>query len=184
MIRSNVGFGIRTSTVQGPGREEVVMKQIEPYPVWIGHGGEAQDFRQLFDVGIEAVVELAAEEPSFPPRRDMIACRFPLIDGVGNPPHVLAMAIRTVAALIAAKVPLLVCSSEGMSRAPAVVAAALSSIHCEPPEECLKRITHHHPSDVCPGFWSDVTQVASRATPEVPGGPGLAPSPGVQGGAG
>ena len=144
------------------------MNQINPYPVWIGHGGEAHDFRHLFDVGIEAVVELALEEPSFPPRRDMIACRFPLIDGVGNPPHVLALAVRTVAALITAKVPVLVCCAAGMSRAPAVVAAALAAIHFEPPEECLKRVAAHHPSDVSPGLWSDIIQLAARPrTPEM-----------------
>jgi hypothetical protein len=139
------------------------MNQIEPYPVWIGHGGEGHDFQHLFDAGIEAVVELAVEEPSFPSRRDMIACRFPLIDGVGNPPHVLALAIRTVAALIAARVPLLICCGEGMSRAPAIAAAALATIEQVPPEECLKRVTHHHPSDVSPGLWSEVCQAVPRS---------------------
>jgi hypothetical protein len=141
------------------------MNQIEPYPVWIGHGGEAHDFRHLFDAGIEAVVELAVEEPSFPSRRDMIACRFPLIDGVGNPPHLLGLAIRTVASLIEAKVPVLVCCGEGMSRAPAIVAVALAATRHESPEQCLKRVTHHHPSDVSPGLWSEVCQA-------VPHGPG------------
>jgi hypothetical protein len=139
------------------------MNQIEPFLVWIGHGGEGHDFRHLLDAGIEAVVELAEEEPSFPPRRDMIACRFPLSDGVGNTPHVLALAIRTVAGLIAAKVPLLVCCGAGMSRAPAIVAAALASLHHGPPEEWLKRVTHHHPSDVSPGLWSDVCRVVQQS---------------------
>jgi hypothetical protein len=139
------------------------MNRIEPFAVWIGHGGEAPDFRHLRDTGIEAVVELAVEEPSFPPQRDMIACRFPLIDGVSNPPHVLALAIRTVAALINAEVPVLVCCGAGMSRAPAIVAGALAVIHREPPEPWLKRVTRHHPSDVSPGLWSDVCQAATRS---------------------
>jgi hypothetical protein len=146
------------------------MNQIEPYPLWIGHGGEGHDFRHLLDAGIEAVVELAEEEPSFPPRRDMIACRFPLIDGEGNPPHLLALAIQTVAALIVAKVPLLVCCGAGLSRAPAIVAAALATIHRDSPEECLKRITRHHPSDVCPGLWSDITRFTPHGLPEGGGG--------------
>lgn len=140
------------------------MNQIEPYPIWIGHGGEAHDFSRLFDMGIEAVVELAVEEPSFPSARDMIACRFPLIDGVGNAPHVLSLAMGTVAALIAAKVPLLVSCGNGMSRAPAVVAAALAAVHHEPPEECLKRVTRHHPSDVSPGLWDDVCRAAPHGS--------------------
>jgi hypothetical protein len=140
------------------------MNQIEPYQVWVGHGGESHNFRHLLDIGIEAVVELAVEEPSFPCRRDMIACRFPLIDGVGNPPHLLALAIGTVALLIEAKVPLLVCCGEGMSRAPAIVAAALAATRQESPEQCLKRVTHHHPSDVSPGLWSEVCQAVPRRT--------------------
>jgi len=141
---------------------EAAMNQIEPYPVWIGHGGEAHDFNHLFDRGIEAVIELAVEEPSFPPRREMISCRFPLIDGAGNSPHVLSLAIRTVAALIEAKVPVLVCCGAGMSRAPAVVAGSIALVQHEPPEECLKRVTRHHPSDVSPVLWSEVRQAVSR----------------------
>jgi hypothetical protein len=92
----------------------------------------------------------------------MIACRFPLIDGLGNAPHVLGLAIRTVASLIEAKVPLLVCCGEGMSRAPAIVAAALAATQHESPETWLKRVTQHHPSDVSPGLWSEVIQAVPR----------------------
>jgi hypothetical protein len=94
----------------------------------------------------------------------MIACRFPLIDGSGNPPHVLALAIQTIAALINAKVPLLVCCGAGMSRAPAVVAGALATIQHESPEACLKRVTRHHPCDVSPVLWSEVRQAAGHGT--------------------
>jgi len=139
------------------------MNQILPYPIWIGHAGEGSDFTRIFDAGIEAVVELAEEEPPAPSHRELIACRFPLIDGVGNRPEVLALAIETVARLIAAEVPTLVCCSEGLSRSPAVVAAALARVLGEPMAECLKRVTHHHPGDVLPGFWSEVT----RLPPEV-----------------
>jgi hypothetical protein len=145
----------------GTARLEAVMNLIEPYSLWIGHGGESHDFRHLLDAGIEAVVELAVEEPSFPPRREMIACRFPLIDGAGNPPHMLGLAIRTVASLIGAGVPVLVCCGAGMSRAPAVVAGALATLEGKPPEDCLKRVTHHHPSDVSPALWSDVCRACT-----------------------
>ena len=116
-----IGPGVgatRPDIVRSTDRVEGEMNLIEPYSVWIGHGGEALDLLRLLDAGIEAVVELAVEEPSFAPRRDMIACRFPLVDGVGNPPHVLTLAIRTVAALLVAKVPVLVCCGAGMSRGP------------------------------------------------------------------
>jgi protein-tyrosine phosphatase len=133
------------------------MTQITPYSLWIGHGGEEHDFPRILDTGIEAVVELAAEEPSFPTRRDLISCRFPLVDGLGNRTELLALAVRTVAALIASGTPTLVCCGAGMSRSPAVIAAALALLTGEPPEECLKRVAAHHPSDVSPGFWREVS---------------------------
>ncbi len=139
------------------------MNQILPYPVWIGHGDESHDFARIFDVGIEAVIELAAEEPPFPTPRDLISCRFPLLDSVDNRPEVLALAIRTVAGLIAAGVPILVCCGSGASRSPAVVAAALALAHHESPEACLKRVTNHHPSDVSPGLWNEIVHLPRKA---------------------
>jgi hypothetical protein len=138
------------------------MIRIHPYPLWIGHGGEGHDFPQILDLGIGAVIELAVEEPSLATRRELIACRFPLIDGAGNRPELLALAVRTVASLIVAEVPTLVCCSEGMSRSPAVVAAALAVAFREPPEACLKRVAEHHPHDVSPRFWGDLIQVLPR----------------------
>lgn len=139
------------------------MNQILPYPVWIGHGGEGHDFTRIFDAGIEAVVELAAEEPPFPTPRDLISCRFPLLDSVGNRAEVLALAVRTVAGLIAAGLPTLVCCDSGISRSPAVIAAALALVHHESPEECLKRVTHHHPSDISPGLWNEIVHLSRDA---------------------
>src|SRR3954454_13161197 len=135
------------------------MNQILPYPLWIGHGGEGHDFPPICEAGIEAVVELAAEEPAFPSRRDMIACRFPLHDGVGNPAEMLVLAIRTVASLIDSGTPTLVCCSGGMSPSPPTVAASLALVHHESPEECLKSVTRHHPSDVPPGLWWEITRL-------------------------
>lgn len=135
------------------------MNQVAPYPLWVGHGGEGHAFPRIFEEGIEAVVELAAEEPAYPSRRELIACRFPLIDGAGNRPELLALAIRTVAGLIASGIPTLVCCSGGMSRSPAVVAAALGLVNHECFEDCLKRVAHHHPSDVAPGLWREIVRL-------------------------
>lgn len=135
------------------------MNQILPYPLWIGHGGEERDFPHIFDAGIEAVVELAAEEPPFPSLRDLITCRFPLHDGAGNRPELLAMAIRTVAGLLEAGIPSLVCCSGGVSRAPAIVAAAMALVLHDVPEECLKSVVRHHPCDVSPGLWQEITKL-------------------------
>src|SRR5262249_45316796 len=129
------------------------MNQILPYPVWVGHAGEGRDYRHLFDAGIKALVQLAVEEPAAQPPREMISCRFPLVDGLGNPTEMLYLAIHTLATLVQRHVPTLICCGGGVSRAPAVTAAALALAHHESPESCLQQIVRHHPSDVSPGLW-------------------------------
>jgi protein-tyrosine phosphatase len=136
----------------------MAVKQIVPYPLWLGHVGEASDFRRLFDAGIRALVELAEEElPSQPPR-ELIYCRFPLLDGADNEHELLYLSIHTVANLLERALPTLVCCGTGLSRSPAVAAAAIALVYQEPAEEILKRIAEHHPSDVSPGLWSDITR--------------------------
>ena len=137
------------------------MNQIQPHPVWVGHAGEDRDYRQIFDTGIKALVDLAAEEPPAQPPRDLIYCRFPLLDGTGNQPELLLLALSTVANLVKNHTPTLVCCGGGVSRAPAVVAGALALIQQESPEECLQEVVRQHPSDVSPGLWSEVTGLLS-----------------------
>ncbi len=136
------------------------MNRIAPYPVWIGHATEGPNFVPILDEEIEAVVDLAAEEPAFALPRDLVSCRFPLIDGPGNNPATLALAIGTVARLAAVEVRTLVRCGAGMSRSPAVVAAALALIHGEPPEDWLVRVTRLHPSDVSPGLWNEIVRLS------------------------
>jgi protein-tyrosine phosphatase len=141
------------------------MNQILPHGLWIGHAGDDRDFRKLFDAGIEAVVELAAEEPPTALPRELISCRFPLVDGPGNRVALLTLAIQTLAALLRSRVPTLVCCGGGMSRSPALAAAALSVAFGETPEACLKAVVLHHPGDVSPGLWNEVKQVLATARP-------------------
>src|SRR5262249_26990530 len=135
------------------------MNQIQPHSLWIGHVTDARNFRHLFDLGIKALVELAMEEQPVQPPRELISCRFPLLDGGGNRAELLFLAVSTVSTLLKMRIPTLLCCGVGASRAPAVAAAALAMIHHEPPEECLKRVVEHHPSDVSPGFWDEVTRL-------------------------
>jgi len=132
------------------------MQQLTPNLLWLGHAGEAQDSRHLFDTGIKAVIELAAEElPSQPPR-ELIYCRFPLVDSPDNDRAALFLAVSTVANLLERRVPTLVCCGSGLSRSPAIAAAALALVYQEPPEECLKQVAQLHRSDVSPGLWNQV----------------------------
>jgi hypothetical protein len=137
------------------------MNQIFPYPLWIGHSGQGRDFKRIFDAGIKALVQVAAEQPPPQPPRDLIVCHFPLLDGSGNRADLLFVAVSTVATLLKLHVPTLVCSGAGVSRAPAVAAIALATVHHEPAQECLQRLVQHHPSDVSPGFWSEVVALLS-----------------------
>jgi protein-tyrosine phosphatase len=137
------------------------MHQLSPHPLWLGHAGDGHDLRRLFAEGIRARVELAAEEAPAPTPRDLIACRFPLVDGAGNDPAVLTLALRTVAWLVGQKVPTLVCCGAGMSRSPAVAAGALALLTGAHPEECLLQIASHRPADVMPAFWQEVVGVVN-----------------------
>jgi hypothetical protein len=138
------------------------MNRVPPFPLWLGHAGDGRDLRRLYDLEIRARVELAAEEPPAPASRDLIVCRFPLVDGAGNGAAVLELAVRTLALLIKARVPSLVCCGAGMSRAPAVAACALALAEGGPPDEWLRRVTEHHPADVMPGLWRDTVGALQR----------------------
>jgi protein-tyrosine phosphatase len=132
------------------------MQQIPPHALWLGHAGDARDLRPIFDAGIRARVELAAEEASAPTPHDLIACRFPLLDGGENDAAVLVLALRTVAWMLQQKIPTLVCCSGGMSRSPAIAAGAIALLSGEHPEDCLRQLVSHRPADVMPALWNDV----------------------------
>ena len=82
--------------------------------------------------------------------------RFPLDDGSGNDLDLMWVAIVSVLNLLAKDIPTLVCCGAGMSRSPAIVAAALSMAEQSSLEDCLKMVTEHHAADVSPGLWADV----------------------------
>jgi hypothetical protein len=51
-----------------------------------------------------------------------------------------------------------------MSRAPAIVAAALSLVGRRSPEDCLTEIVEFHAADVSPGLWEEVRRRHFRET--------------------
>ncbi len=142
------------------------MNQIMPHALWVGHAGDGRSFHILCDQGIRAVVQLALEEATCQAPREFIYCRFPLLDGSGNDPVLLDLAIRSVASLIHKGVPTLVCCGAGMSRSPAIVAAALALLHQAALEECLKAVVECHPADVSPALWAEVCQAAKAVGPD------------------
>src|SRR5688500_1244777 len=102
------------------------MRQVASYPLWVGNRGDVRDFRDIFQAGIVALIDLALNEPPVPVPRELVYGRFPLIDGSDNPPWLLRAAVDTTAHLLRSGVSTLVICSAGISRSPAVAAAALA----------------------------------------------------------
>jgi len=128
------------------------MNQILPHSLWIGNAGDGRSPRLLCDLEIEAVFQLATDEPIPVLPREMMLIRVPITDGVGNSPERMEFAVSTLAHLIQNKRKTLVCCSAGASRSPAVAACALSRVTGQSPQECLTLIHKHHPTDVAPGL--------------------------------
>src|SRR5262245_32189158 len=115
------------------------MWQIPGEAIWLGHAGDLRNMTVVLAAGIAAVSDPAANEPVPRLPRDLTYCRFPLVDGAGNAPELLRLSVETVTALLRSQLPTLVCCSVGLSRSPAVVAAALAVRHGIGPEEGLRR---------------------------------------------
>jgi protein-tyrosine phosphatase len=113
----------------------------------------------VLDAGICALVDLALNEPPLFVPRDLVYCRFPLLDGPDTPPWVVQSAIETVCSLAHRGVATLVFCSAGMSRSPAILAAAISLLTGRCAEECLSEVAHSGPADVDPGLWQEITAV-------------------------
>ena len=92
------------------------MRKVDGYRLWLGHAGDVVDLQGVLSNGILAVVDLALNESPVALPRDRTYCRFPLIDGLGNPPWLLRTAIETVACLLRSGTPTLVYCGAGMSR--------------------------------------------------------------------
>src|SRR4051812_27081752 len=114
------------------------MRAIPGHPLWLGHVGDARDLRRVLSAGIRALVDLALNEPPAAVTRELVYCRFPLVDGAGTPPWLLRSAIQAVAGLLRGGIPTLVFCGGGMSRSPAIAAAALSLVSGKAAAECLE----------------------------------------------
>ena len=132
------------------------MIQIEPHLLWLGHAGDCRDAIKIMDAGIEAVVQLAIEEPPAQMPREIVFVRIPLHDGSDNSPDTLRFAVKTVEHLLASNVRTLLCCSAGMSRSPAIAAFALARINGQTPTESLEQVRRHRGTDVSPKLWQDL----------------------------
>lgn len=135
------------------------MRQIQPYRLWLGHVGDVRDLRGVLAAGVEAIVDLALNEPPAVVTRELVYCRFPLVDGAGNPTWLLRAAVETVGMLLRAGTPTLVFCGAGMSRSPAVVAGAIALVRGCSPTEGLTVVSSTGPCDVSAGLWQEVVAV-------------------------
>ena len=71
-------------------------------------------------------------------------------------------AIETVVLFLQREIPSLVCCGAGMSRSPAVIAAALSVFQGGTPDDRLRQIAIGHPHDISPQLWEDVRWVCGN----------------------
>lgn len=132
------------------------MRQISPFALWLGHVGDTRDWRAVFDVGVQAIVDLAGNEPPATPPRELIYCRFPLVDGAGNSAQLLDAAVATLEHFLRTNIPVLVYCSAGLSRSPAVTAAALARKTGQSLDESLAVVQRSGPADVSPGLWASL----------------------------
>lgn len=120
---------------------------------------DIRDLRLLYDHQLAAVVDLAANERPAQLSHDLIYLRVPLVDGNGNPSSTIELAVRCLVMLIDKRVKTVVACSAGMSRAPAIAAAAIAVTTQRPIEECLLQIVAHAPHDLSSTLWSQVRAV-------------------------
>ena len=139
-----------------------MIREVHPGRLFIGNVIDARDLRLLFDNRIGAVVDLAVDEPPAQPAREMIYCRVPIHDGEGNPASILATAVQHVVTLINNDIRTLVACSAGLSRSPAIAAAAIAIITGASPDVCLAAIANVAPHDVSPMLWSGVRSVYNQ----------------------
>lgn len=132
------------------------MRQVEPYLLWLGHAGSARDIASIHSAGIQAVVQLALEEPPVVFSRELLSFRIPLNDGSGNSASHLRLAVEVVASLMASSIPTLVCCGAGMSRTPSIAACAIARLENRNPIACLESLSLLAKTDVSPILWSEL----------------------------
>lgn len=132
------------------------MRQVEPYLLWLGNAGSMRDFGRIYAVGIQAVVQLALEEPPATLPRDLLSFRIPLNDGSGNDQRHIRLAVNAITMLLAAEISTLVCCGAGMSRTPCVVACALAKLQDRDPRSVLSELSQQVKTDVSTSLWHDL----------------------------
>jgi protein-tyrosine phosphatase len=142
--------------------KRLAMREILPSRLWLGNAADARNVERVIQAGILAVVDLAAEEKAPELPRGLIYCRFPIMDGPQTSQSLLPTAVETLVSLLKRGTPTLVFCGVGMSRSPAVAAAALSIVEGGSPDDRLREIALGHPHDVSPQLWQAVRETCAE----------------------
>ncbi len=132
------------------------MRQVPDRELWLGNMGDLRDPHSILSADIKAIVELADNEQFTALPRELIRCRFPLSDGGDNSLWLLRMAVESVAALLRAKISVLVNCSAGMSRSICVAAGAVALAEGRTMADSLAEVAKLGPADVSPRFLAQV----------------------------
>lgn len=138
------------------------MRQVTGRSLWLGHAGDLRDPRAVLAAGIEAVVELANSEQLAVLPRELIRLRFPLSDGGGNPAWLLRLAAESVAGLLRARIPTLVCCASGMSRSVCIAAGGVALTEGRRLDESLIAVVGSGPADVSPGLLTQLRDALGK----------------------
>ena len=138
------------------------MRRVPGYPLWLGHVGDARNVTAILSAGILAVVDLAGDEPPARLTRELAYCRFPMIDGSGNPGWLLRAAVEAVAGFLRSGTPTLVYCGAGMSRTPSIAGAAIATVQGCSPAEGLAVALQGGAADVSPALWSEILAATER----------------------
>ena len=138
------------------------MTHVEPYPLWLGHAGDGRNVSAILDNQIQAVVQLAMEEPLLTLPRELIYLRIPLDDGPSNDRVQLRLAVESLVLLLRVNISTLVCCSAGASRSPAIASFAIATRDGKSPSECLLAIRKQRGTDISPGLWHALLAMSSN----------------------
>ena len=135
------------------------MREVIAGKMWLGNFLDLHNLTKIHEAGIQAIVDLARDEKPAQPSRELIYIRTPIVDGSGNSAQRLALAIQSTATLISQGTPTIIACSAGMSRSPAILAAALALHYGKSPDSVLDGLIVDNPCDLSPTLWIDTKVV-------------------------
>jgi protein-tyrosine phosphatase len=135
------------------------MHEIHSNLLWTGNAFDVREPRALFDAEIAAVVDLAIEESPSQLPRQLIYCRFPIVDGEGNARALLLLAVQTTVDLLASGTRTIVACSAGLSRSPTIATFALAAHLGHFPEDVLARLNEMKSLELHGALWNDVAAI-------------------------